>query len=130
MRYAHVEAHCLALPGVTKQHPFGASPVFKVGGKMFAMISYGDGEKPTGIWFKAGATSAAILTRIDGIRPCPYLARAHWVAMEGLKALTARELREYLSRAHGLVASGLTRKKRRELGIAEIPVADDFNPFA
>ena len=129
MRYADVESHCLAMPGVTKEHPFGDSPVFKVGGKMFAVISMRDG-KPSGVWFKAGATSAAILTTIDGIRPCPYLARAHWVAMDGLGALKAKELRGYLLRAHGLVAAGLSKKKQRALGIAETPYTDDFNPFA
>ena len=129
MRYADIESHCLALPGVTKEFPFGDAAVFKVGGKMFAVISMRDGN-PSGVWFKAGAMSAAILTEIDGIGPCPYLARAHWVAMDGLKPLKANELRGYLSRAHGLVASGLSKKKRAELGIAEIPSTDDFNPFA
>jgi predicted DNA-binding protein (MmcQ/YjbR family) len=125
MRYKDVEAHCLALPGVTKEHPFGDSSVFKVGGKMFATIPMRDG-KPQGVWFKAGAMSAAILTKIDGIRPCPYLARAHWVAMAGLNPLTAKELRAYLSRAHGLVASGLSKKTRDALGITVAPPADDF----
>lgn len=129
MRYADIEAHCLALPGVTKEHPFGDSDVFKVGGKMFALISVQDG-RPAGVWFKAGQTSAAILTQIEGIRPCPYLARAHWVAMDGLKALKPGELREYLSRAHALVASGLSKKKQRELGLPESQRTDDFNPFA
>ena len=130
MRYADIEAHCLALPGVTKEHPFGDSDVFKVGGKMFALVPYGDGGRPAGVWFKAGQTSAAILTEIEGIRPCPYLARAHWVAMDGLKALTPRELREYLSRAHALAASGLSKKKQRELGLPESQHTDDIDPFA
>jgi len=129
MRYADIEAHCLALPGVTKEHPFGDSDVFKVGGKMFALISVRDG-RPAGVWFKAGQTSAAILTQIEGIRPCPYLAWAHWVAMDGLKVLKPGELREYLSRAHALVASGLSKKKQRELGLPESQRTDDFNPFA
>ena len=128
MAYADIEAHCLALPGVTKEHPFGDSPVFKVGGKMFALISMRDG-KPSGIWFKAGQTSAAILTQLDGIRPCPYLARAHWVAMDGLKPLKPKEVRSYLTRAHGLVAAGLSKKKREALGIAVVPPVDDGNPF-
>lgn len=129
MGYGDVEAHCMALAGVTKEFPFGASPVFKVGGKMFALIPMRDG-KPSGVWFKAGVTSAAILTQIDGILPCPYLARAHWVAMEGLKPLKPKELREYLTRAHALVASGLSKKKRAELGIAEPARKDAFDPFA
>ncbi len=126
MRYADVEAHCRAMSGVTREFPFGDSLVFKVGGKMFAMIAMGDG-KPSGVWFKAGETSARILTQIPGIKPCPYLARAHWVAMDNLKALKARELREYLTRAHALVAQGLSKKKRASLGIAE---RETFDPFS
>ncbi len=119
MRYADVEAHCLSLPGVTREFPFGESPVFKVGGKMFALVSMRDG-KASGVWFKAGETSARILTQLDGIRPCPYLARAHWVAMDRINALKTRELREYLRRAHGMVAQGLPKKKRAALGIADV----------
>ena len=129
MTYADVEAHCLALAGVTREFPFGRSPVFKVGGKMFAVISTREDGKQTGVWFKAGAMSAAILTRIDGIKPCPYLARAHWVAMEGLKPLRPKELKGYLTRAHALVASGLSKKKRQELGIADDLPTDGFAPF-
>ena len=127
MRYADVEAHCRAMPGVTREYPCGDSLVFKVGGKMFAMIPM-DGTRATGVWFKAGETSARILTQIPGIKPCPYLARAHWVAMDNLKALKARELREYLTRAHALVAQGLSKKKRASLGIAEAP-REIFDPF-
>jgi predicted DNA-binding protein (MmcQ/YjbR family) len=123
--YAAIEKHCLALAGVTLEHPFGDSKVFKVGGKMFAMIPM-EGKIPSGVWFKAGETSMAILVEIAGIRPCPYLARAKWVAMDDLKPLRLAELRQYLTRAHAIVASGLPRKKREALGIAG---AIGDNPF-
>ena len=116
MGYADVESHCMALPGVSVHTPWSESRVFKVGGKMFAMIVM-EGRRPSGVWFKAGEASFQILTRVRGITPCPYLARAHWVALDGLAPLKAKELREYLTRAHGLVAAGLSRKKRASLGI-------------
>jgi predicted DNA-binding protein (MmcQ/YjbR family) len=125
MGYADIENHCLSLPATSVHTPWGDSRVFKVGGKMFAMIAM-DGKKPSGVWFKAGEASFAILTRVKGIAPCPYLARAYWVAMDGLKPLKAKELREYLTRAHALVAAGLSKKKRASLGIA---VAAESNPF-
>ncbi|HXM00418.1 MAG TPA: MmcQ/YjbR family DNA-binding protein [Rhizomicrobium sp.] len=125
MSYASVESHCLSLPATSVHTPWSESRVFKVGGKMFAMIVM-DGGRPSGVWFKAGETSARILIEIDGIAPCPYLARAHWVAMAGLSPLKPKELREYLTRAHALVASGLSKKKRKSLGISE-PMQD--NPF-
>jgi predicted DNA-binding protein (MmcQ/YjbR family) len=127
MRYADVEKFCLSLPGTSVHTPWGDSRVYKVGGKMFAMLAYGDGDRPAGIWFKAGEASFEILTRIKGIEPCPYLARAKWVAMDGIKALKPNELREYLKRAHALVASGLSKKKRTALGIAEPASANPFD---
>lgn len=116
MRYTDVESHCLALPGASVHTPWSESRVFKVGGKMFAMIVM-DGRRPSGVWFKAGEASFRILTRVNGITPCPYLARAYWVALDGLAPLKAKELRAYLTRAHGLVAAGLSRKTRASLGI-------------
>ncbi len=118
MGYADVEKFCLSLPGVTLQHSFGPAPIFKVGGKMFAIISVDHNGKPDGVWFKAGEASFDILTKVKGIGPCPYLTRSHWVAMEGLKPLKAKELKAYLLRAHAQIAMGLSKKKRAELGIA------------
>lgn len=126
MSYAAIEKHCMSLPGVSVHTPWGDSRVFKVGGKMFAMIPM-ERKRPSGVWFKAGETSMRILVEIDGIHPCPYLARAKWVAMDGLKPLTLGELKQYLSRAHAIVASGLPKKKRELLGIAR-PAMED-NPF-
>lgn len=122
MNYRELEDHCLSLPAVTVHTPWGDSRVFKVGGKMFAMITM-DGKKPSGVWFKAGEASARILTSIKGIEPCPYLARAHWVACNSIKVLKAREMREYIVRAHRLVADGLSRKKRAALGIVDMEPA-------
>jgi predicted DNA-binding protein (MmcQ/YjbR family) len=132
VNYKDVEKHCMAMRGVTLHQPWGDSRVFKVGGKMFAMISYGDNGKPHGLWFKAGDASFSMLTKLKGIAPCPYLARAKWVAMDGLKPLTAKELKAYLIRAHALVGQKLSKKKRIELGIAELPKEDAFafDPFA
>jgi predicted DNA-binding protein (MmcQ/YjbR family) len=118
MRYAEVEALCLSLPGTRVDTPWGDSRVYKVGGKMFAMLAYDERGKPAGVWFRAGEGSFEILTRLKGIRPCPYLARAKWVAMDGLGALRPKELRAYLIRAHAQVAMGLSRKQRDALGLA------------
>ena len=130
MNYKQVEAFCLALPGVTRHTPWGDSIVFKVGGKMFAMLALEGGSKPTEIWFKAGDASFAILTKAKGIRPCPYLARAKWVAVEGFKPLKPTELKAYLTRAHALVAQGLSKKVRAGLGVAEPPRRSAFDPLA
>jgi len=125
--YKDVEKFCLSLPGAKLDMPWSDRRVFKIGGKMFAVIVL-EGKRPWGLWFKASAESYEILTQIEGIGPCPYFSRACWVEMEGLTPLKPSELRGYLECAHGLVASKLSKKMRVSLGIAEMPKAD-ANPF-
>lgn len=116
VKSAEVEKFLLSLPGATLSIQWGDDRVFKVGGKMFAVMGPND-PKRTGLSFKAGEDSFHILTRAKHIVPAPYLARAHWVMLERTDALNAKELKAYLARAHAIVAAGLTKKKRAELGL-------------
>jgi predicted DNA-binding protein (MmcQ/YjbR family) len=118
MTYAQVKAYCLSLPGATLSIQWGADHVFKVGGKMFAVLGPPE-QKPHTLSFKTSDESFHILTQENGIVPAPYLARAHWVMLENLRVLKSTELKAYLSRAHGRIASGLPRKTRASLGIGE-----------
>jgi len=119
VNYKDVERFCLSLPGAVRDAPWSDTTVFKIGGKMFAVIVHDDRHKPIGLWFKAGDASYDILTEIEGIGPCPYFWRAKWVETEGLKPLKPAELRGYLARAHALVAAKLPRKTRAALDIAQ-----------
>jgi predicted DNA-binding protein (MmcQ/YjbR family) len=118
MRHADIEKFCLSLPSATLSVQWGGERVYKIGGKMFAMLGPKD-DKPHHLFFKAGETSFHILTQLRHIVPAPYLARAHWVYLERLDALGTKELKAYLERAHALAAAGLSKKKRAALGIAE-----------
>ncbi len=116
MKYAEIEEFCLSLQSATLSIQWGSGHVYKVGGKMFAVM--GPPElRPQTISFKAGNASFDILTRDKNIIPAPYLARAKWVNLQKLDALNAKEIKAYLARAHALVAEGLSKKKRTELGI-------------
>jgi predicted DNA-binding protein (MmcQ/YjbR family) len=117
MRYADVERHCLSLPGATMNIQWGVDRVFKVGGKMFAVMGPPE-ARPNTLSFKASDDSFHILTQLDGVVPAPYLARAHWVMLENLRALKDAEIKGYLTRAHALVAAGLPKKTRATLGIS------------
>lgn len=114
MSYADVKTHCLSLPGATLSIQWGKDRVFKVGGKMFAVMGPPD-MRPHGISFKTSDESFHILTRVKGIVPAPYLARAQWVYLERLNVLSTRELKAYLTRAHTLIVSGLPKKTRPAL---------------
>lgn len=117
MKYADVEKFCLSLPGATLSIQWGSDHVYKVGGKMFAAMGPPE-MRPQSLSFKASDASFDILIRAKDIIPAPYLARAKWVQLAKLSALTPKETKAYLTRAHALVSSGLTRKKRAELGLA------------
>ncbi|HVZ91078.1 MAG TPA: MmcQ/YjbR family DNA-binding protein [Rhizomicrobium sp.] len=116
MTYAEIERHCLSLACVTATSQWRGHRVFKVGGKMFAVLSPKD-QRPQTMSFKTSEESFAILVAAKDIAPAPYLARANWVRLARLGALSGRELKAYLARAHGLVAQGLSRKKKSELGL-------------
>jgi len=120
MTYKDIEKFLLALPHATLSIQWGSDRVFKIAGKMFAAMSdYGDGKGPVGMSFKASEESFRILTELPGIKPAPYLARAHWVALDKPTRLSAKELKAYLTRAHKIVASGLPKKTQKELGLIE-----------
>ena len=111
-----IEKHLLSLPGAKLSLQWGEERVFKIGGRMFAVLSP-EGSRPRTLSFKAGEDSFHILTRMKNIIPAPYLARAHWVYLEKPDALKPGELKAYLTRAHAIVASGLPKKMRASLGM-------------
>jgi predicted DNA-binding protein (MmcQ/YjbR family) len=105
---------CLSFPGAAESVQWGEDHVFKVGGKMFAVIGMMDGRF-RGLSFKCAPESFMILTRVPGIVPAPYLARANWVAIAKLRVLPSSELRAYLRRAYEIVRAGLPKKLRHAL---------------
>jgi predicted DNA-binding protein (MmcQ/YjbR family) len=117
MKIAVIEAFLLSLPATTLSVQWGHDRVFKVGGKMFAVIGFADMDMPHGLSFKTADDSFRILTELPGIKPAPYLARAQWVWMDKPSRLKAAELKAYLKRAHAIVSSGLPKKTQRELGL-------------
>jgi predicted DNA-binding protein (MmcQ/YjbR family) len=116
-----IERHILSLPGAKLSLQWGNDRVFKVGGKMFAVLSP-DGSDDGGyhgivMSFKVADDSFEVLTKQPGIIPAPYLARAKWVALEKFSALKPNEIKAYVERAHAIVASGLSKKAQKDLGL-------------
>ncbi|MBU2326319.1 MAG: MmcQ/YjbR family DNA-binding protein [Alphaproteobacteria bacterium] len=104
---------CLALTGVTLDHPFGDDhDCYKAGGKMFAMVG-----AQGGLSFKVSDIAYEVLTEDGRARPAPYLARAKWVHLDDISAWPDDELAEHLAIAHGIIAAKLTKKARAALGL-------------
>src|SRR5437868_362908 len=71
--------YCLALPHTTEVVQWGDNLVFKIGGKMYAVMNTEPAEHY--IAFKCSEEDFAELCELEGIVPAPYMARMHWVAI-------------------------------------------------
>lgn len=111
----------LSLPCVEETLQWGNNLVFwvgdkAIGGKMFALINL-DGDGRAVMSFAAGPEGMAELLEIEGIVPAPYLARAHWVALERWNVLRKGELEARLQAAREIVASRLPKRTREVLAM-------------
>jgi predicted DNA-binding protein (MmcQ/YjbR family) len=104
---------CLSFPGATEQIQWGYDLVFKVGGKMFAVMPLE--PAPVCLSFKASPENFAELTERPNIIPAPYLARAQWVALQTRDALPPDELARLLRESYDLVCAKLPKKLRDAL---------------
>jgi predicted DNA-binding protein (MmcQ/YjbR family) len=111
-----IDAFCARLPAATRIVQWEGVAVFKVGGKMFCLISPA-GHSVGRVSFKSAPEHYEALSRSPGFRPAPYLARATWVSVDDPALLSDAEMKAYLRRAHAVIAAALPKKKRQELGI-------------
>ncbi len=109
-----IRGFCLKLPQAAENLQWGDDLVFKIAGKMFAVM--GLGEQGEGrLAFKCSPEEFAILTEMEDIIPAPYLARAHWVSLRRLDALPPAELKKRLRDSYDLVVAGLPKKIRAKV---------------
>jgi predicted DNA-binding protein (MmcQ/YjbR family) len=113
--------YLLRLPHVVETMQWGANLVFwvgdkAIGGKMFALINLDDDHRAV-LSFAAGPERFAELLEIDGVFPAPYLARAHWVALQHWGVIGAGELQELLESGRRLVYDKLPRRTRDALAM-------------
>ena len=114
-----IRAHCMSFPHATEQMQWGDDLVFKIGGKMFAVVPLV--PAPVKLSFKATLDEFAQLIEQPGIIPAPYLARAKWVALERLDALSRGELKRLLTISYELVRATLTKQVQAKLQPASAP---------
>jgi len=105
---------CRGLPGATEDTKWGEDLVFSVGEKMFAVTCKTPGVDK--ISFKVDDDAFLPLTDRPGFIPAPYLARAKWVQITDLKAVSDEEGDALLRRSYELVFARLTKKLQREIG--------------
>jgi predicted DNA-binding protein (MmcQ/YjbR family) len=121
-----IRAFLLTLPHAGETRQWGNNLVFwvgdkTIGGKMFALINLDD---PGGTRLAKAAFSFAAdperfheLLEIEGIIPAPYLARAHWVALEHWNVLRKPDLEELLRTAANLIYDKLPKRTKDVLAM-------------
>jgi predicted DNA-binding protein (MmcQ/YjbR family) len=114
MKVEWVRAHCMALPHTTEEILWGDDLVFKIGGKMYAVVVLAAGHKVV-MSFKCTPEVFAELIERPGIIPAPYSARMHWVALERENALPRAEIKRRISESYELVFAKLPKKRQTEL---------------
>ena len=112
---------CASLPATTHVVQWGGAHVWKVGGKVFAIAGWSDGDD-LGVTFKTSEMAFDLLKEQPGCRPAPYLASRgmKWIQRRTDESMDDDALRDYLRESRRLVALGLTRKARRELGLDQV----------
>jgi predicted DNA-binding protein (MmcQ/YjbR family) len=111
MTRAELQACAMALPAVTHVVQWRASDVYKVGGKVFAIV----GDESAS--FKVSAIAFMVLTESGVGCQAPYCAKGQWAAVR-FDAAEHEDFADWLATAHSLIAAKLTRKARTELGLA------------
>ena len=104
--------NCLTKPKVTEGTPFGETVlVFKVAGKMFALISID--EIPATANLKCDPDLALDLRdRYEQVRPGYHMNKKHWNTVEIKGGIPEAELRKMIDHSYDLVVQSLPRAKR------------------
>jgi predicted DNA-binding protein (MmcQ/YjbR family) len=110
-----VIAACLGRPGAVEDYPFGdAVAVFKVAGKMFALVPLGD--LPGNISLKCDPDRAAWLRRqYTAITAGYHLNKRHWNTIELDESVPEDELLDLIDHSYELVVARLPKATRANL---------------
>ena len=115
-----VRAHCLSFPDATENVQWGNDLVFKIAGKMFAVMAL-EGPVKYIMSFKCTEEKFNELVEQEGIDPAPYMARNKWAAIERFDVLSDKELKGLLRNSYDLVVEKLPRKVREQIGASPSP---------
>jgi predicted DNA-binding protein (MmcQ/YjbR family) len=115
MDFESLRAYLAAKPGAVEDFPFDpVTLVFKVGGKMFALIATSD--EPLRINLKCDPQKVELLRELyPAVLPGYYMNKRHWntVVLDG--SIPDEDLRAMIDESYALVVRGLPKAKRPDL---------------
>jgi predicted DNA-binding protein (MmcQ/YjbR family) len=103
------------MPGAVEDYPFGDGvAVFKVGGKMFALVPLDDDLGSVNL--KCDPSLALELrARHAAVRPGYHQDKRHWNTVDLDDSIEADEIREMIHHSYALVVDRLPRAQREQL---------------
>jgi predicted DNA-binding protein (MmcQ/YjbR family) len=107
-----------AKPSAAASRPFGPEVVvYKIGGKMFAIVADAD---PPSFTLKCDPVLAEVLRgEYAAITPGYHTDKRHWITIRQDAALPDAELTRLIDHAYDIVRARLTRVVKAELAAAE-----------
>lgn len=117
MTHDELNSFCAALPHATHVVQWGNADVYKIGGKVFAIVGMADSSAT--VTFKTSDLAFEILSDSPGLRPAPYMASRglKWIQQFDTPGLSDESLRDHIRASFDMVAAGLTAKRRATLGL-------------
>lgn len=115
MNIEDVRLYCLGLPFVTESLPFGEDVlVFKVGGKMFALIALPAEEQR--IALKCDPEEAIRLRdQYEGVTPAWHMNKQHWNDIYLSRDLSSEKIQTLIRASYDLVWAKLSKRERTSL---------------
>ena len=105
---------CLTLPHATEGIQWDNDLLFRIGGKMFAVIAL-DPTASNRLAFKCTPEKFEELIELDGIIPAPYMARNKWVSLQRFDALKDSEIKSLIENSYEMVFQKLPKKVQAQL---------------
>jgi predicted DNA-binding protein (MmcQ/YjbR family) len=105
---------CLSLPHTTEGVQWDHDLLFRIGGKIFAVMAL-DAATPHRLSFKCTPETFDELIERDGILPAPYMARNKWVTLERFDALPDQEIKALVRNSYEMVLARLPKKVQAQL---------------
>ncbi len=107
MNVDSIREYCLSFPRATENMQWGDDLCFKVGGKIFTIVSL---DTPR-LCFKCAPETFAELIEREDIHPAPYVGRYKWVMLDRLDAAPWAELQELIRQSYEMVAAKTPARK-------------------
>jgi predicted DNA-binding protein (MmcQ/YjbR family) len=118
VRLEGYNSFCAKLPHATHVVQWGGAHVWKIGGKVFAIAGWSNGNA-LAVTFKCSPLSFDLLKEQKGLRPAPYLASRgmSWIQRTSADSMNDGALKDYLRESHRLASLNLPKKTQRDLGL-------------